>query len=101
MRIVAVEVGTPSPGMLHLHCSAPGGGRSTVGHLVLTTDHDAEWVASELARRINTTKEWCFGYFEANASGNKIMIILKDEVANCRIYGDPGVDTLKISDWGK
>lgn len=109
MRIVCVDVvGDPAPGMLNLHCSAPGGGRSTVGHLV-QEGRPGDWpglpirevVASELARRINGDRQWCHGYFQAEASGTRIMIICKDEVANVTVYGDPDVDTLKVSDWGK
>lgn len=106
MRIICVDVaGDPAPGMLHLHCSAPGGGRSTVGHLVPEDEVERlpirEVAASELARRINGDRQWCHGYFQAEASGTRIMIICKDEVANVTVYGDPGVDTLKVSDWGK
>lgn len=106
MRIVCVDVvGDPTPGMLNLHCSAPGGGRSTVGHLVPESYHGElpmrEVAAAELARRINNDRQWCPGYFQAEASGTRVMIICKDEVANVTVYGDPGIDTLKVSDWGK
>lgn len=101
MRVVLVEVtGVPVPGMLCLYYSPPAGGRSHIGHNVVEGD-TPELIASELARRIVSDKQWCVGYFEASASGNKIMIICRDEVANVRIYTDPGVEVLKISDWGK
>ena len=101
MRVVMVEVaGQPAAGMLRLSCKAPLGGCSTVGHNVQDGD-TVEFIASELARRIVSDRQWCPGYFEASASGNRIMIICRDEVANCTICGDPGVETLRISEFGK
>lgn len=104
MRVVVVAV-DPSlihayPGSINLHYSPPSGGRSTVGHFVKEGD-TAELVASELARRIMSDRQWCPGSFQAQVSGATVMIICKDEVANVTIYGDPGVDTLKISEWGQ
>ena len=100
MRVVVVDVGDAKPGMLCLHCSSPRGGRSTVGHDVQDGD-TPELIASEIARRIVNDRQWCTGYFEASASGSKIMIICRDEVANCTIYGDPDVETFTVSEWGK
>lgn len=102
MRVVMVEVAPPLPEgiMLSLHYSSPRGGRSSVGHNVIRGD-TAELVASEIARRIVNDRQWCTGYFEATASGNKVMIICRDEVANVNIYGDPGVEVFKISEFGK
>lgn len=101
MRVCMVEVaGQPAAGMLNLHCMAPAGGRSTVGHMVQEGD-TPELIASEIARRIVADRQWCTGYFEATASGNRIMIICRDEVANVTIAGDPGVETLRISEFGK
>lgn len=100
MRVVSVSVGAlpPTGSMLCLHYSPPRGGRSSVGHKILPNDSTLN-VASELARRINNDRQWCPGYFEARASGAMILIICKDEVADVTIYGDPGVETLKVAEW--
>lgn len=101
MRVVMVEVAAiPPPGMLNLHCMSPAGGRSTVGHVVIGGD-TAEVIASDLARRIVSDRQWCPGCFEATASGNRIMIICRDEVANVLISGDPGSNVLQFSEFGK
>lgn len=101
MRVVSVAVGDlpPAGDVLSIHCSAPRGGRSSVGHKILEGDTQ-DMVASELARRINNDRQWCPGYFDARASGSNLLIICKDEVSNVTIYGDPGVDTLTVSEWG-
>lgn len=104
MRIVSVKVlASPPPGMLHLHYSAPRGGRSTVGHMVredVPLTGDPSFVAQELARRINVDRQWAPGCFEAKSSGSDIMIILTPEVSNVDIYTDPECHSLVISEWG-
>lgn len=101
MRNVLVTVGEAPVGtMVSIHCSAPSGGRSTVGHLV--RDGDTPIVtASELARRITNDRQWCPGEFQAQASGSTILINCREAVSNVTIYGDPDTDYLKITDWGK
>lgn len=102
MRIVSVTVlPAPPEGMLHLHYTTPRGGRSTVGHMVKEGADAPEFIAAELARRINNDRQWATGYFDAKSSGPTIMIVCSPEVDNVSIIQDPGSAALDIRDWGQ